>query len=376
MVSRYRRASWVLYSPMNEPSYITWQEWRPVAERLTDLVHSINPDAVTFVSGVDWAHDISGVLQDPVRRPNVVYEVHAYPENQRISGTNWQNSVVQLALRYPVFIGEWGYVETSQAATLAPADRFLIGGADSYAQPLLALADRLQLGWTPFIYSQHWIPRLIEYRSTNVELLTLPGIVVREALYNRYHSGAQYARLWQDHAEETLRKAPLRLNLDAAKSMRYDEAHLRLNIRSSGYNQLYVELKNLGGGTLPSPVETFAFKFGFEAKPRDLGLEFRLGDGISQQTTFNANDKYGKALFLTLARSVRTRIEISGMTDRDQQVLAFILQNSSRIIKDAVERAQELSPDDRAFWMGNLPLFDSKAQDLLRSLESPAWNPR
>ena len=88
-------------------------------------------------------------------------------------------------------------MEAAQAGDLAARDQFLIGSAESYALPLLALADHLQIGWTPFIYSQHWVPRLIDYRDGTFEILTMPGVVVREALHNRPHSTAEYVRLWQ-----------------------------------------------------------------------------------------------------------------------------------------------------------------------------------
>jgi Fe-S-cluster formation regulator IscX/YfhJ len=376
MVSRYRNAPWVLYSLINEPAYITWAEFRPVAEKLTDVVHSINPNAIAFVSGVNWAHDLSGVLQDPVRRPNVVYEVHAYPGNRNLNRTRWQDAIVPLAARYPVFIGEWGYVEAAQAGDLAARDQFLIGSAESYALPLLALSDHLQIGWTPFIYSQHWVPRLIDYRDGTFEILTMPGVVVREALHNRPHSTAEYVRLWQENIREPLKQVPLRLNVQAANSMRYEKARLRFKMRSPGYNQLYVELKNLRFGTRKPSLETFSFKFGFDAKSRQLGLEFRQGDGISETTRFDATDKYGKALFIDVRDKLETRFLISGMADRDQQILAGILQNVSRIVRDAIEGDEKLSKDDRDFWIGSSALFDSHAKALLEALQSPAWNPK
>ena len=107
MVSRYRNAPWVLYSLINEPAYITWAEFRPVAE--TDRCGAFDqPECHRLcLRESTGPHDLSGVLQT-VRRPNVVYEVHAYPGNRNLNRTRWQDAIVPLAARYPVFIGEWG----------------------------------------------------------------------------------------------------------------------------------------------------------------------------------------------------------------------------------------------------------------------------
>jgi Fe-S-cluster formation regulator IscX/YfhJ len=376
MVARYRKAPWVLYSPMNEPAYITWAEFRPVAEKLTDLVHAISPNAIVFVSGMNWAHDLSGVLQDPVRRSNVVYEVHAYPGNQNANGIKWQDTIVQLASRFPVFIGEWGYVDSSQAGMVAASDRFLIGDAESYALPLLALANRLGIGWTPFIYSQHWVPRLIEYRSGSSDVLTQPGVVIREALHHRYHPAAEYRRLWQEQIVESFKEAPLHLNFEAAKTMHNDKTQLRFHMRSAGYNQLYIELQNLNYDDSKPSLDRFSFKFGYDAKSHDLGVEFRQGDGISDKTKINVRDQSGGAVMIPVNISLESRFLISGMTESDQQILAGILQNTSRIVRDAIEDSEKLSTDDRAFWIGSSSLLDLKARQLLEALKSPAWNPK
>ena len=171
----------------------------------------------------------------------------------------------------------------------------------------------------------------------------------------------------------------LYMNFEAAKSMHYDEASLRFHIRGAGYNQLYVELRNVNDGDKESSPKdfafNFAFKFGFDAQSHDLGIEFRAGDGIDEKTGLNIHDQYGGALTIPVSASLETRKLISGMTEADQQVLAGILQNASRIVKDTVENSEKLSAEDRAFWITNSVLFDLKARQLIEALQSPAWNP-
>ena len=110
--------------------------------------------------------------------------------------------------------------------------------------------------------------------------------------------------------------------------------------------------------------------------PASWDSNFRQGDGISETTRFDATDKYGKALFMNVRDKLETRFLISGMADRDQQILAGILQNVSRIVRDAIEGDEKLSKDDRDFWIGSSALFDSHAKALLEALQSPAWNPK
>lgn len=137
MAERYRDKPWVLYGTFNEPTYISWSEWRPVAERLVDTVHEVNPEAVVFVSGVDWGYDLKGVIKDPVRRNNIIYETHPYPGK----GEGWKGVLDELRKTTPVFLGEWGFEPGAE-------DRNLRGTAEKYGDPLLQYAKERNIGWT------------------------------------------------------------------------------------------------------------------------------------------------------------------------------------------------------------------------------------
>ena len=137
VAERYRDKPWVLYGTFNEPAYISWSEWRPVAERLVDTIHDVNAEAVVFVSGVDWGYDLKGAIKDPVRRDNIIYETHPYPGK----GKGWKDVLDQLRKTTPVFLGEWGF---NPIAT----DRNLRGTAEQYGLPLLQYARERNIGWT------------------------------------------------------------------------------------------------------------------------------------------------------------------------------------------------------------------------------------
>jgi endoglucanase len=151
MAKRYKDEPHVLYGTFNEPSYIDWRDWRPVAEELVDVIHAINPEALVFVSGTDWGYDLSGAISDPVQRNNVVYETHPYPWKPE----GWQTTVEQLAQTAPVFIGEWGFsIEHPDDDGYVPVE--------DYGIPLIQFADKHGIGWTAWVWHPEWTPRMLK----------------------------------------------------------------------------------------------------------------------------------------------------------------------------------------------------------------------
>jgi len=164
IVSRYHDTEWVMYGSFNEPAFIRWRDWRPVAERLVDVIHEIDPRALVTVSGVDFASNLSGIAADPVRRPNVVYEIHPYPW----VSDDWKDVVDQLLESYPVFVGEWAFGDEHPATD------------SGYAQPLIDFCRDRGLGWTAWIWDHEWTPRMFQDRYQTE--LTEFGFTVRSAL--------------------------------------------------------------------------------------------------------------------------------------------------------------------------------------------------
>ena len=145
MAERYRDKPWVLYGTFNEPAYISWSDWRPMAERLVDVVHEVQPEAVVLVSGVDWGYDLKGAIEDPVRRDTIIYETHPYPGK----GEGWKGILDELRKTTPVFIGEWGFEPSAE-------DRNLRGTVERYGLPLLRYARDRNIGWTAWQWRPRW----------------------------------------------------------------------------------------------------------------------------------------------------------------------------------------------------------------------------
>jgi aryl-phospho-beta-D-glucosidase BglC (GH1 family) len=101
LARRYGGNPDVLYDIFNEPHDCTMWEWKQVAERLIDAIRGEAPNALVFVSGIDWGYDLRGM---PLDIPNLVYSTHIY----RNKGNRWEESFGRLARTHPVFAGECG----------------------------------------------------------------------------------------------------------------------------------------------------------------------------------------------------------------------------------------------------------------------------
>ena len=170
VAEHYKNEPSVIYDIFNEPCYITWTAWRPVAEQLVDVVRSHNPNALILVPGVSWAYDLSGVLQDPVQRQNIVYDTHPYPLSSHWFGS-WDNNFGYLAKYYPVFASEWGF-------QFGDSDPNLNATVQSYGQPLLTYMAQKIMSWTAFCWSTVWDPLMLQTYYLPTEF----GVLVEQAL--------------------------------------------------------------------------------------------------------------------------------------------------------------------------------------------------
>ena len=144
---RYTGQPHVIYGTFNEPAFITWDEWRPIAESLVDVVHAVDPRALVLVSGTDWGYDLSGALDDPVDRPNVVYETHPYPWK----GEAWKGVLTDLDKTEAVFLGEWGYGHSEDPGRIR----------QDYGRPLTDFCRTRNIGWTAWIWHDEWTPSML-----------------------------------------------------------------------------------------------------------------------------------------------------------------------------------------------------------------------
>ncbi len=166
LARRYRDEPAVLYDVFNEPhdplpddteelhglrpdglSFILrhrsvrLSEWRPWAVRLVAAVRSENPNALIFVSGLNWGYDLQGFPAPELQ--DVVYSSHVYRNKTK----SWDKAFGNLSRTCPVFVAEWG------------------GRADDLAwgTKLLQYLDEREIGWAAWSWSDE--PRLIRPES-------------------------------------------------------------------------------------------------------------------------------------------------------------------------------------------------------------------
>ncbi len=117
---------------------VTSEVWRSWATRLILEIRSQNPDALVFVSGLDWGYDLACFPLPAI--DNVVYSSHVYPNK----GKKWASAFGTLSESAPVFIGELGGIEADLA----------------WGERLLGYLDQLQVGWAAWSWRDH--PKLVE----------------------------------------------------------------------------------------------------------------------------------------------------------------------------------------------------------------------
>jgi hypothetical protein len=141
---------------------VSWSLWLDWARALLGVVRAENPRAVVFVSGLDWATDLSGL---PVRHTdgaaihNLVYAAQLYPWRMP---DNWEATLGSLATRYPVFVTEWG------------------GRSEhtSWGNRLASFLASRGIGWTAAAWSE--VPTLVVERQGWCQSTPF-GAVVRRA---------------------------------------------------------------------------------------------------------------------------------------------------------------------------------------------------
>jgi hypothetical protein len=113
-------------------------------ERTTDVIREADALTPVMVGGLQFAYDLAFVTERPVRRDNVVYVTHPYPNaNWRI---DWDEAFGDIAARYPVFATELGYDDDGYRI-----DEFQ--GAGAYPETLMAYLDERGIGWTAWSFS-------------------------------------------------------------------------------------------------------------------------------------------------------------------------------------------------------------------------------
>ena len=150
LASRYRTRPHVVYALQVEPhtaklTFVTWTKLRPLFETMVDGIRSAaRPfEPLVFIPGTDWSRDLSGAVDDPVDRPNVVYKSHPYNPSRDFQGLFGDAHDAGL----PVFVGEFAPSNPDQKTCMDMDD----------VRDLFAFTRARGIGWAAWLldYETH-----------------------------------------------------------------------------------------------------------------------------------------------------------------------------------------------------------------------------
>jgi|GEM_PF-355252 len=173
-----------MYELFNEPSTsrfgsCTWEEWRTINEQIIDTIRFFNPNAICLVAGFDWAYDLRPVINDPVRRTNIAYVSHPYPQKrEKPWEEKWEADWGHVADQYPVFCTEFGFCLEGERGAHIPVIADM-----TYGPAITAYFEKKGISFTVWCFDVSWAPALItDWNFTP----TTQGKFFRNYLQNRH----------------------------------------------------------------------------------------------------------------------------------------------------------------------------------------------
>lgn len=181
---RYRGNSTVaFYELFNEPCTAnfmsetseTWTTWKNLSERVIDIIRDNDPETIILIGGLRGGNDLSFVLNEPISRPNIAYVSHPYPGTSR--WISWENAFGQVSEQYPVLITEFGFDNEQDEAIFLKESSYL--GEGIYRDELMTYLSDRDIGWTAWVYSHLWTPRMLldeEYTPSEFGLFLIEAL--------------------------------------------------------------------------------------------------------------------------------------------------------------------------------------------------------
>lgn len=164
--ARYRGNPVVaFYELFNEPtSYnntlgtLTWDDLKVLMEDLIAVVYAHDDTKIPLVGGLNWAYDLTGVRDNPIRYPGVAYVTHPYPQKRAQPWeAQWEADWGFVADRYPVIATELGFMSADGRGAHVP-----VIGDETYGEAIIGFFERKGISWTAWVFDPVWSPQLIE----------------------------------------------------------------------------------------------------------------------------------------------------------------------------------------------------------------------
>ena len=150
------------YELFNEPTDcgapLSWAAWRPLMEQLIDSTNTVDNGKIYLVAGMNWAYELDSVLVDPVKRPNVAYVTHPYPQKREQPWEpKWEADFGHVADVYPVVATEFGFVIKGERGEHNP-----VVGDETYGKTIMDYFARKGISYTVWCFDPSWSPALLD----------------------------------------------------------------------------------------------------------------------------------------------------------------------------------------------------------------------
>ncbi len=193
--ARYKNNPVVLFDIFNEPTGIGWPVWQKGGEvsdkqkgglppivwqsvgmqGLVDAVRSTGAKNIIIAGGVGNAYDLSGILQgfalQDTTGNGIMYATHFYNWHK-----NWQKHFLDLAGKYPLFVGEMG--ADIKKMPFIPGNQQ--EDPNTWMPDALGMIQKYHLNWTAFSLHPKATPVLIW--NWSFEPTPFFGVYVKDAL--------------------------------------------------------------------------------------------------------------------------------------------------------------------------------------------------
>ena len=153
-----------VYELYNEPTHkgnelgeLNWETLRSIYETIIDDVNAIDNEKIFLVAGMNWGYYLNEVIENPVKRKNVAYATHPYPQKEPAPWEEkWEKSWGHVADTYPVIATEFGFMPESEPGAHIPciAD-------EVYGEAIMNYFEKKGVSFTLWSFDPDWPPTLI-----------------------------------------------------------------------------------------------------------------------------------------------------------------------------------------------------------------------
>jgi len=151
-----------VYELYNEPTkagaQLSWATWRPTMEKLIDEINSVDDGKIYLVAGMNWGYFLDEVGENPVKRENIAYCTHPYPQKrEKPWELQWEKDWGFVTDTYPIIATEFGFMDANDRGAHIPCI-----SDESYGEAIINFFNKKNISYTVWCFDPDWPPYLIK----------------------------------------------------------------------------------------------------------------------------------------------------------------------------------------------------------------------